>query len=64
MLSHENNPKIRQHKNCQYITSRTSDGQKSPDNTYKRQNQIFIQEKGKTKLRNMQNPPIDSTGMG
>jgi len=38
MLSRKNNPEIRQHKNCQYITSSTSDGQKSPDNTYKRRN--------------------------
>jgi len=50
MLSEENNPEIRQHKNCQYTTSSISNGQKTPDNTYKRQNQIFIQEKGKTKL--------------
>jgi hypothetical protein len=29
MLSQENNPEIRQHKNCQYITSSTSDGKKA-----------------------------------
>jgi hypothetical protein len=30
MLSQENNPEIREHKNCQYITSSISDSQKKP----------------------------------
>jgi hypothetical protein len=35
MFSQENNPEIRQHKNCQYITSITSDCQTRPDNRKK-----------------------------
>ena len=36
LLSQENNPEIRQPKICQYVTSSTSDGQNSSDDTYKR----------------------------